>query len=260
MRADVDLAHPGAHGAVDPGVGDPARPVQHERHGDGGGELRDEAIVEPRAALPHGVLAADRHGQGVDARLAHEVHGLGDVGAHARGVGALAADLAELGLDPGSGGVHAGGDGGGALEVLGIGQVSGVEHHRADADGERLVDERLVGRVVEVHRDVDAGSLGEPEGGGGRGRETAVEGDGVLRQLQDHARLGGLGPGDDGLGDLEGDEVEGPDRAMRGEERGHVGQRHGGVFLCVGGSLGAGGCVPVPSTGSGTLRWREPGG
>ncbi len=97
----LTLRMPAATAAARPSSRHARRAVQHQRHRHGVAEPRDQVDVELRRALGHRVRGADGDGEAVDAGGGDERGGLGRVGAHAGRVGAvLAADLAELGLDP----------------------------------------------------------------------------------------------------------------------------------------------------------------
>ena len=85
--------------------------------------------------------------------------------------------------------------------------------------------------MVEVHGDGNGGLVGDRGGGrGDRAAAAVVELHRVLADLQDHRPAGLFGAGDDGLGVLEGDDVERHDTGastMRGShEIGSSGDRH----------------------------------
>jgi hypothetical protein len=205
--------------------------VQDERDADGLAQPPHQAEVEDRVAGQHGVRAADRHGQ--------RVHpGGGDVGGRLVRVGAgqrrvhavLAADLAELGLDPDAPVPAPAGHLGGGADVLGVGQRGRVEHDRAQAEPRRRPDQVHAGRVVQVHRDGHGGRGRDGQAGARDGIQGTVVGGAVLADLEHDRRVGRLGPGDDGLGVLDADDVERADPAARVPGRpgdlAHGGQRH----------------------------------
>ena len=97
--------------------------MQHQRDADGPAELGDQAEVEDRVPGQHGVRAAHRDGQRVHPGVGDEAGRLARIGAGHGGVHAvLAADLAELGLDPDPPLVAPPGGAGGGADVLAVGQ------------------------------------------------------------------------------------------------------------------------------------------
>ena len=97
----------------------------------------------------------------------------------------------------------------GALAVLVVAEPRAVEHHRGEAEPEGLVDERLADRMVEVEHHRHRCPLGQHPGRRGDRRERAVEGDGVLADLEHHGQAGLLGGRGERLRVLEVDDVEG---------------------------------------------------
>ncbi len=186
--------------------------------------------------------AADRDRQRVHSGGRHECRGFIGVSAYAGGVGSVfAADLAQFGLQEQAVPVRPlrGGLGRGHVGV--VVQLRGVEHDRRRPGLGAGVQQVAVLDMVEVHRDVDGGPLGDRGGGcGNRQQAPVVELHRVLADLQDHRPTNLFGPGDDGFGVLEGDHVERHQagaRTMRGgHEIGGSGDRH----LCPIQSLGGG--------------------
>jgi hypothetical protein len=191
--------------------------VQDQRHGYGRSDRGDQVQVKHGVAGQHGVRAADRHGQRVDA-------GAGSV--HA----VLATDLAELGLDPHPAGMTPAGHLGGGRDVGGVVQSRGVVHDRAQAEPGRLADQVGAGGVVQVNGRRDVGIAGHGQAGAGDRAQRTVIGDAVLADLQDHRGGSGFGPGHDGLGVLDADHVERADAPARGpgpaDDLAHGGKRH----------------------------------
>ena len=133
--------------------------MQHEGDVEGFVQPRDEIQVECRTAVGHRVRRSHRHRQSVHSRLGDERPCLMRVGAHTRRVRPVfAADLAELTLDAGAGSVRAAGDLGRQREVLVIRQRSAVEHDRAEAQRDRLIDELRGLGMIEVHGDRGLGA------------------------------------------------------------------------------------------------------
>jgi hypothetical protein len=96
----------------------------------------------------------DRDGQRVDARCLDVGRGLHRIGSRPVGVDAvLAADFAELGLDRYARAVTGADDRCGRRDVLFVGEIGGIEHHRSEAEVHGLGHELGVGGVVEMHRD-----------------------------------------------------------------------------------------------------------
>jgi hypothetical protein len=115
--------------------------VQDQRDVDDPADPGDEAEVERRVAGQHGVRAADRDRQRVHSGGRDVAGRLVRVGAGPRRVHAvLAADLAELGLDPDAPVPAPAGQLGGGPDVLGVGPRGRVEHDRPQADPDRLPD------------------------------------------------------------------------------------------------------------------------
>jgi len=102
--------------------------VQHQRDVDDPADPADQAEVEDRVPGQHGVRAAHRDGQRVHAGAGYEAARLGGVGAGQRGMHAvLAADLAELRLDPDAPVVAPPGHLGGGPDVLVVREPGRVE-------------------------------------------------------------------------------------------------------------------------------------
>jgi hypothetical protein len=202
--------------------------VQDERDVDGPADPGDEAQVERRVAGQHGVRAADRHRQRVHSGGRDVAGRLVRVGAGPRRVHAvLAADLAELGLDPDAPVPAPAGQLGGGPDVLGVGPRGRVEHDRPQADPDRLPDQVRAGGVVQVHRDGHRGRGRDGQAGARDGVQRAVPGGAVLADLEHDRGAHRLGPGHDGLGVLDADDVERTDPAARGP-RGADDLAHGG--------------------------------
>jgi hypothetical protein len=128
--------------------------VQHQRDAGGPAEPGDQAEVEDRVLGQHGVRAAHRDGQRVHPGVGDEAGRLVRVCTRHGGVHAvLAADLAELRLDPDPPVVAPRGDLRGGPDVLGIREPGRVVHDRPEAERGRRPDELGAGRVVQVHRD-----------------------------------------------------------------------------------------------------------
>jgi hypothetical protein len=205
--------------------------VQHQRDTDGPGDPRDQVEVEGRVAGQHGVRAADRHGQRVHPGGGHVAGRLVRVGAGQRRVHAvLAADLAQLGFDPDAPVPAPAGHLGGDPHVLGVGQRGRVEHDRTQAEPGRGPDQVGAGRVVQVHRDRHGSRGRDGQAGARDGVQGAVPGGAVLADLQHDRGADRLRAGDDGLGVLDADDVEGADPAARVPGRpgdlAHGGQWH----------------------------------
>jgi hypothetical protein len=132
--------------------------VQHQRDADGLAQPSDQAEVEDRVLRQHGVRAAHRDGQRVHPGIGDEVGRLARIGAGRGGVHAvLAADLAELRLDPDPPVVAPRGDLGGGPDVVRVREPGRVVHDRSEAERGRRPDQLRTGRVVQVHRDRDRG-------------------------------------------------------------------------------------------------------
>jgi hypothetical protein len=205
--------------------------VQHERDPDGPAQPGDQAEVEDRVPGQHGVRAAHRDGQRVHPGGRDEAGRLVRIGAGPRGVHAvLAADLAQLRLDPDAPVVTPRGHLGGGPDVLVVREPGPVVHHRPEAERGRRPDQLRTGRVVQVHRDRHRGRPRDGQAGPGDGLKGAVPGGAVLADLQHHGGPGRLGPGDDRLGVLDADDVERAHAAARGPGRAddltHGRQRH----------------------------------
>jgi hypothetical protein len=128
--------------------------VQHQRYADGSAQPGDQAEVEDRVLGQHGVRAAHRDGQRVHSGVGDEAGRLARIGAGYGGVHAvLAADLAELRLDPDPPVVAPGDDLGGDPDVVRIREPGRVIHDRPEAKRGRRPDQLRAGRVVQVHRD-----------------------------------------------------------------------------------------------------------
>jgi hypothetical protein len=84
--------------------------------------------------------------------------------------------------------------------------------------------------VVQVHRDGHGGRGRDGQAGARNGVQGAVVGGAVLADLEHDRGARRLGPGDDGLGVLDADDVERADPAARVPGRpgdlAHGGQRH----------------------------------
>jgi hypothetical protein len=229
--------------------------VQDERDVDGPADPGDEAEVERRVTGQHGVRAADRHRQRVHSGGRDVAGRLVRVGAGPRRVHAvLAADLAELGLDPDSPVPAPAGQLGGGPDVLGVGPRGRVEHDRRQADPDGLGDQVRTGGVVQVHRDGHRGRGRDGQAGARDGVQRAVPGDAVLADLEHHRGAHRLGPGHDGLGVLDTDDVEGADPAARvargADDLAHGGQRHQrtpSAGISAGSSTGTRSTVTAPS-------------
>jgi len=116
--------------------------VQHQRDADGPAERGDQAEVEDRVLGQHGVRAAHRDGQRVHPGGRDEAGRLVRIGARHRGVHAvLAADLAELCLDPDAPVVAPRGDLGGGPDVVRVGEPRRVVHDRPEAERGRRPDQ-----------------------------------------------------------------------------------------------------------------------
>jgi len=205
--------------------------MQDERDADGPADPGDEAEVERRVPGQHGVRAADRHRQRIHPGRCDVASRLVRVGAGPRRVHAvLAADLAELGLDPDTPVPAPPGQLGGSPDVLGIGLRGRVEHDRTQAEPDRRPDQVRAGGVVQVHRDGHGGRGRDGQAGARDGVQGAVPGGAVLADLQHHRGAGRLSPGHDGLGVLDADDVERADPAARvpgrADDFAHGGQRH----------------------------------
>jgi len=205
--------------------------VQHQRYADGPAEPGDQAEVEDRVLGQHGVRAAHRDGQRVHPGVGDEAGRLARIGASHGGVHAvLAADLAELRLDPDALVVAPRGDLGGGPDVVRVREPGRVVHDRPEAERGRRPDQLRAGRVVQVHRDRHRGRARHGQAGPGDRLQRAVPGGAVLADLQHHRGAGRLGPGDDRLGVLDADDVERAHAAARGPGRAddlaHGGQRH----------------------------------
>jgi hypothetical protein len=190
--------------------------VQDERDADGLPQPAHQAEVQDRVPGQHGVRAADRHRQRVHPGGGDVAGRLVRVGAGRRRVHAvLAADLAELGLDPDVLVPAPPGQLGGGPDVVVVRQAGRVEHDRTQAEPDRRPDQVRAGGVIQVHRD-GHGGRGRNGQAGARDRvQGAVVGGAVLADLQHHRGAGRLGPGHDGLGVLDADDVERADPAPR---------------------------------------------
>jgi len=93
-------------------------------------------------------------------------------------------------------------------DVRVVGQLRPVEHHRPDAERDRLGHQRTVLGMVEMDGHRDRRRARDRQRGKGDRRQGTVVADGVLTDLQDHRRTGGFGAGDEGFGVLELDHVE----------------------------------------------------
>ncbi|GAO12238.1 hypothetical protein TPA0598_10_02080 [Streptomyces lydicamycinicus] len=102
-----------------------------------------------------------------------------------------------------------GGEVGGGGDVLLVRKSGGVHHDGPHPGGDALTDEVRIGDVVEVDRDPGRGALGEGERGTGDGQQAAVVADAVLADLKDQWDTGALGGGDERLGGLQMDDIEG---------------------------------------------------
>jgi hypothetical protein len=205
--------------------------VQHERDADGPAEPGDQGEVEDRVLGQHGVRAAHRDGQRVHLGGRDEAGRLVRIGAGPRGVHAvLAADLAQLRLDPDAPVVTPRGDFGGGPDVVREREPGRVVHHRPEAERRRRPHQLRARRVVQVYRDRHRGRPRDGQAGPGDGLKGAVPGGAVLADLQHHRGPGRLGAGDDRLGVLDTDDVERAHAAARGPGRtddlAHDGQRH----------------------------------
>jgi hypothetical protein len=142
----------------------------------------------------------------------------------------LAADLAELRLDPDAPVVAPRGHLGGGPDVLVVPEPGRVVHHGPEAERGRYPDQFRTGCVVQVDRDRHRGRARHGQAGPGDGLQRAVPGGAVLADLQDHRGAGRFGAGDDRLGVLDADDVERADAPARGPGRtddlAHGGQRH----------------------------------
>ena len=113
----------------------------------------------------------------------------------------------------------------GLLDVVAVGQVGGVDHDRGDAEigrgSERLVEQRGVLEVVQMHREGRTRLRGDAcAGGDDRGDPAAVEVHRVLADLDQRGDPGALGALGDAFGVLDGDRVERQDRgALRDRRR-----------------------------------------
>src|SRR5206468_8355694 len=104
--------------------------------------------------------------------------------AHPGRVGAaLAADCAELGLDPRAPGATTTNHVRRYGDVIVVRQLGAVEHDRAEAELDRLVDEVQIGGVVEVDGDGHDAGAGHGEGGEADRCQSLVVADGVLGKL-----------------------------------------------------------------------------
>ncbi len=205
--------------------------MQDERDANGLAQPSHQAEVQDRVPGQHGVRAADRHRQRVHAGGGDVAGRLVRVGARPRRVHAvLAADLAELGLDPDAPVPAPPGQLGGGPDVLGVALRGRVEHDRSQAEPGRRPDQARTGGVIQVHRDRHGGRGRDGQAGARDGVQGAVPGGAVLADLQDHRGASRLGPGHDGLGVLDADDVERADPAARVPGRvddlAHGGQRH----------------------------------
>ena len=206
--------------------------MEHERDRHGGAQLRDQTVVEDGGARLHGVRCPHRDGKRIHPGRHDVGRCLARIRARTRRVDAvLAADLAQLRLDPRPRPVARLDDLGCQAQVLRVPQGRRVEHHGPDAELDRLADEGRGRGVVQVHADRHGGGARGRKRRGGDRRERAVVRDGVLAQLQDDrdARLGRAG--DDRLGKLEGDHVEGAGADAQGaglfQDRRRRRERHG---------------------------------
>jgi hypothetical protein len=128
--------------------------VQHQRDAGGPAEPGDQAEVEDRVLGQHGVRAAHRDGQRVHPGGRDEASRLVRIGPRHRGVHAvLAADLAELRLDPDPPAVAPRRDLGGDPDVVRVREPGRIVHNRPEAERGRRPDQLSAGRVVQVHRD-----------------------------------------------------------------------------------------------------------
>jgi hypothetical protein len=205
--------------------------VQDERDPDGLTQPSHQVEVQDRVPGQHGVRAADRHRQRVHT-------GGGDVGGRLVRVGTgqrrvhavLAADLAQLGFDPDALVLAPPGQLGGDPDVLVVRQAGRVEHDRTQPEPDRRPDQVRAGGVVQVHRDGHRGRGRDGQAGARDGVQGAVPGGAVLADLQHHRDAGRFGPGHDGLGVLDADDVERADPAARipgrADDLAHDGQRH----------------------------------
>jgi hypothetical protein len=205
--------------------------VQHQRDADGPAEPGDQAEVEDRVLGQHGVRAAHRDGQRVHPGGRDEAGRLVRIGPRHRGVHAvLAADLAELRLDPDAPVVAPPGDLAGDTDVVRVREPGRVVHDRPEAERGRRPDQLRAGRVVQVHRYRHRGRARHGQAGPGHRLQRAVPGGAVLADLQHHRGAGRLGPGGDRLGVLDADDVERTHAAARGPGRAddlaHGRQRH----------------------------------
>jgi hypothetical protein len=190
--------------------------VQDERDADGLAQPSYQVQVEGRVAGQHGVRAADRHRQGVHPGGGDVAGRLVRVGAGQRRVHAvLAADLPELGLDPDAPVPAPAGHLGGGPDVVGVRPGGRVEHDRAQAEPGRRPDQVRAGRVVQMYRDRHGGRGRHGQAGVRDGVQRTVVDGAVLADLEHDRGVSGLGPGDDGLGVLDADDVERADPAAR---------------------------------------------
>ena len=179
--AMLTLVMPARTAATRPASGTPDEPCSTSGTGTELPQCRNEIRVELGRAVGHRVTAAHGDGERVDAGVGDEAGRVVRVGAHAGRVDAvLAADLAELGLDADPGGVAQLDDAPGHGAVLVVGQRRPVEHHRRQAEPDRLLDERDVLGVVEVHDDRLGARVGDGERRGRDRRERAVVAHAVL--------------------------------------------------------------------------------
>jgi hypothetical protein len=205
--------------------------VQDQRDADGPAEPGDQAEVQDRVPGQHGVRAADRHCQRVHPGGRHETGRLVRIGAGPRRVHAvLAADLTELRFHPDAPVVAPPGHLRGGPDVLSVRPPGRVVHHGTEAEPGRRLDQLRARHVIQVHRDRHRGRGRHGQAGAGDRLERAVPGRAVLADLQHHRGPDRLGPGHDGLGVLDADDVERAHAAARGPGRPddlvHGGQRH----------------------------------
>ena len=183
--------------------------MQHQRDRHGRSQIGDQLEVQSHPPLGHGVRGPDGDSQRVDPGGLDERDRLVGPGPRARGVHAvLAADLAQARprhrRRPSW---QSSGDRRGGRDVFRVGSRGAVEHHRAEAQSNRLVDQRLLGGVVQVHDRGNRGAAGDRQRGQSDRCQCPVIADGVLGDLQHHGARA-LGARDQRLGVLDAEDVE----------------------------------------------------
>ena len=179
----------------------------------------DQLKIKQDAPLRHRMRAAHCDSQRIDPGCPYEGLRFLGTGAGARGMDpVLAADLTKLSLDIKSAVMACLNDCRSRDHVLFICHCGCIEHHRAEAQGDGLLDQLLFGGVVEVNDDRNGGVASQGKGGQADRRERSVVANSVLGDLQHDGRPGVLGCCDICLGVLNAEDIEGA-QAFTGSSR-----------------------------------------